>query len=266
MNFERNAVESDYDDEYDQKTVYMQEGRAVIVRDAEVECETGTHNIDEYEYRGGYSESQQPATRHRRCVQLPINRPQEQKPEMQVDEKPTLNLPKGGWSVSKINTPAITPFYEVPATLSTKPPSGHVVNRPQSAPRGWNPIAKWKNIPSNTLFATGGLFSEPPPTPAPAKSPYKQEPATNDGPSNGFDKRKNTKICRFVEIKVVGGKTTEINKCRAGGTCTYAHTLASWNPLVCRFQDNCRNFATCSFKHSQETKEAYNDRIKKLGQ
>jgi hypothetical protein len=278
MNFERNAVESDYDDEYDQKTVYMQQGKAVIVRDEEEQIPHTMQDMDSYEYRGGYSETkaQQPTSRPRRGVQLPIDRPTEEVVEMEVDEKPLLNLPKGGWVVSKMNVAPITPFFEVMATLSDKAPSGEVNARPVSAPRGWIPrVSKWKSIPNDALFASNGLSDPEPPVSMPSAKPM-GKPVAKFSPHKvetpvatsvaGLDKRKNTKICRFVDIKIVGGKTIETNKCRAGGTCTYAHSIALWTPLCCRFQDNCRNFATCVFKHTQETKESYNDRIKKLGQ
>jgi hypothetical protein len=270
MNFEKNAVESDYDEEYDEKTVYMQQGKAILVREEIQPLPRARRepSIDIYEYRGGYADrgcAEPQETRQRRCVQLPIDRPAEESSPMQEDEQPILNLPKGGWVVNKIKAVPIQSIIEIPATLSTRPASGEVTERPQSAPRGWIPRSKWKNITNEVLSVQD---EEPAPVPVfqqqaarPRVSPAKVETA----PQMDAEKRKNTKICRFVEIKTIGGKITEVNKCRSGGTCTYAHNLASWNPLICRFQNNCRNFATCTFKHTQETKEDYHERIKKMG-
>jgi hypothetical protein len=274
MNFERNAVESDYDEEYDEKTVYIKEGRTVLVREEMEQPRMSLRqpSSETDEYRGGYLDTEsepQQTTRSRKCVQLPVDRAAaEEQVDMEVDDKKSiLNLPKGGWVVNKIKAVPIQTLEHVTATLSTKAPAGEVTHRPQSTQRGWIPrVSKWKNITNDVL--TGDVMqTEVVPEvqlPAPVAPRYQKHSPQVIESSVGSDKRKNTKICRFVDIKMVDGKIAEVNKCRSGGTCTYAHTLALWNPLGCRFQDNCRNFATCSFKHSRETKEAYYDRIKKL--
>lgn len=258
MDFEQNAVESDYDEEYDSKTVVMSRGRATFQSQEEDEkyIQPACHYIPEYK-------PAEESVRRRGPVQLPLNKEVSENAQPDKEDKPIYNFPKGGWKVQSIPTTQMTDLFRVDAEISEKKAS-RVDAAPEktSLPRLRAP--RWKDITTDVFsestppIDTEESFTETKKQRSIPKLEVQKTPEISDE-----DRRKNTKFCRFVEIKVVNGKTTEVNKCRSA-TCSYAHSIESYNPPCCRFQDNCRNMSTCAFKHRNETKESYHERSSRL--
>lgn len=289
MDFEQNAVESDYDESYDSRQLVITNGRAVYM-DTEEREEPIRRAVAQKEIE--VSTGFEPA-RRRRPVQLPRYVQETEKKQVEEGEDvPVLVLPKGGWQVQHIKQPSFVTLSRVDAVLSNGQVENVATPRPRTtSPRpAWNRPNKWRNITTEVL-PTSGFNLEPMPAPVvympapvpqpercpqperfqsdrssdgntPVKRPPRHAPAVEDD-----EKRQNTKICRFVDITFKqtssGVKTTEVNKCRRPN-CTYAHTMSNWKPRPCRFQTGCRNMETCPFKHENETRESYYERTKNM--
>ncbi len=261
MDFEHNAVESDYDEEYDSKVIVMSRGQAHAYNTQEEEDVKRNPKNEIRESVMEYKPDEN--TRRRGPVQLPRMRHEEHREEETVENKAENVFPKGGWKVQKIEHVGISELNKVVATLSKKE---SVATPRQRSPGSRN--FKWKNITNEILSEcdtqenTKEDFVDVKPK---TRSLPKIETHVPTEVKNQEedDRRKNTKFCRFVEIKSVNGKVTEVNKCRSS-TCSYAHSIEVYNPPSCRFQDGCRNMATCSFKHKSETKESYHERSSRL--
>jgi hypothetical protein len=296
MNFEQNAVESDYDEHYDSRQLIIDNGRAVYVDDTE---DQGTSVYSDRQARvsaipiimePSSSMSSPPRTR-RRPVQLPRCAPDEEKINKQEVSSPALVVSKGGWNIQHIKQPSFTTLSKVEAQLSSEVAGNVSTPRPRtSSPRPvWNRANKWRNITSEVLTCDHLVEYTPPAAPvmpdlsctqrtSDTRRPHRDDrsdisqhvrtPVPRAPPTAEDDeKRQNTKICRFVEItfkKTSSGlKTTESNKCRRPN-CTYAHTMSNWKPRPCRFQTGCRSLETCPFKHENETRESYYERTKNM--
>lgn len=57
-----------------------------------------------------------------------------------------------------------------------------------------------------------------------------------------------TRMC----VSVIKGIT-----CIYASKCTFAHTMEEWCPIMCKYDQKCRNGKQCIFKHSSETKKEY---------
>jgi len=252
MDFEQNAVESDYDEDYDSKTVVMSRGQARVISNQDEEEQL----VPKIKQKIEILDYKLPQEKVRRLgpVQLPRVIPAEETQPINLEKPNEFNFPKGGWNVQKIERVPIADLTRVNAVLSTK---GATITAQRSPQR----VFRWRNITNEILNADVTApeqeFEEvKPKTRSPKVEEIRVIPEEND-------RRKNTKFCRFVEIKNVNGKTVEVNKCRSS-TCSYAHTIEAYNPPTCRFQDGCRNMATCAFKHKSETKESYHERSSRL--
>lgn len=297
MNFEQNAVESDYDEHYDSRQLIIDNGRAVYVDDTE-ESNTSMYSdrpvaSQPISETGAVSSSSPPRSR-RRPVQLPRYVADENEKKVEEQSAPTaIVLPKGGWNIQHIKRPSFPPITKVDAQLSNEVAVNVATPRPRTtSPRpAWIRINKWRNITSEVLGGEQSVeyvvpLSHVPPSQQPQDVPVRRTPdvrrtTPRADPSQHVrtpvqrapptpeddEKRQNTKICRFVEItfkKTSSGlKTTESNKCRRPN-CTYAHAMSNWNPRPCRFQTGCRNLETCPFKHENETRESYYERTKNM--
>jgi hypothetical protein len=274
MDFEHNAVESDYDEHYDDRQIVIENGRATYVSMTE-DSSTGVRHAREIPL---FEPQDQALSKPRRGpVQLPRCKPAEEVAE-EAKTEPALVLPKGGWKVQHIKQPSFSILSEVKAELSRK--ESVAVPRPQeTSPRpAWTRISKWKNITNEILSGEPIVEDQPTPAPVEVAKPssihrraevqsrhQSQTPTPNRVDEE--EKRQNTKICRFVEITFkktsAGIKTIENNKCRRPN-CTYAHTMENWKPRPCRFQSSCRSVDTCPFKHEGETRESYYERTKNM--
>lgn len=60
-----------------------------------------------------------------------------------------------------------------------------------------------------------------------------------------------SKMCSSVGLKI---------KCKFGLKCHYAHNITEFEPITCIFNNKCKNI-NCTFKHANETKEQFINRL-----
>ena len=143
MDFEHNAVESDYDEEYDSKVIVMSRGQAHAYNTEEEEVKRNPKN----EIRESVMEYKPDEnTRRRGPVQLPRMRHEQHREEETIENKAEIVFPTGGWKVQKIEHVGISELTKVVATLSKKE---SVATPRQRSPGSRN--FKWKNITNEIL-------------------------------------------------------------------------------------------------------------------
>uniref|UniRef100_A0A6C0KRE7 C3H1-type domain-containing protein n=1 Tax=viral metagenome TaxID=1070528 RepID=A0A6C0KRE7_9ZZZZ len=186
-------------------------------------------------------------------------------------EEPMLNLPKGGWQIQQVHVAEES--NELPSLMSSmldlrpkKKLSGPRENAWKKMPNFFSDVGECtSSLPSAEFIPkkeeTRNVIlrneTEDDFKPAPSRSRERGERVEHRKPrllpcSKRDDKPqflKNTKMCKNGE------------QCGRRATCTFAHTLADFNPITCRFQERCNQKQTCTFKHDFETKEDYIKRL-----